>query len=145
MLRLMYEKFNVYIYVIIPALLIAGYLFLNNKYGFCLSKINNYNDYKFEFTYSMLALLLTLLGLMQALPSNRRTLRYRKLMKKYKHDEIIYNTLFIGIVASISFIILYMIEKYPGIQDILFITMMIEIIISSCWLFITIRNINKLE
>lgn len=130
MKRWIYEKFNLYIYIAIPTLIISIYLLFFKDAQ--LSEIDSYNQYKFEFVLTMLSVLLTILGLMFTLPENS----YRKLMKKFKHDEIINNTIFSGVITSILFIILLIVELLPTIQEILFITVVCEVLIASWWIYI---------
>lgn len=136
-MRWIYEKFNIYIYLIIPIFITSIY-FLCFK-DFQLSKIQNYNQYNFEFVLTMLGALLTILGLMFTLPENN----YRRLMKKYKHDEIINNTIFSGIISSLVFIVLLIIEVLPSIQEFLFITVICEVLIASWWMYRTLKNITS--
>lgn len=106
MLRYVYEKFNIYIYAVIPTLFVAGYLVLNNKYGLHLQVMNNHKLLLGCFTF---ILLLSSLFLMKSLHDDGK---YRRLMRKYKHDEIIWRTSLIGLVASLLFIGVHIISLY---------------------------------
>lgn len=137
MLRYVYEKFNIYIYAVIPTVFVAGYLILNNRYGLHFPIANNH---KLLFGFFLLALLFGLVVLMRSLPDDGR---YRWLMRKYKHDQIIWRTLWVGLVASLLFVVTVVMNSYPILQDSLIIIAMMEAIISFCWMFVTVKNLKK--
>lgn len=140
-MRKIYEKFNIYIYFIIPFVLCIGYALLTSNQTFDLNKINNYQEHKFEFVLTMLGALLTIYGFMISLPENK----FRTLMRRYKHDEIINNTIFSGIIGSLIFIILYLLELLPNIQNYLFITLTTEVSIASVKIYMILRAMGKIE
>ena len=137
MLRYVYEKFNIYIYAVIPTVFVAGYLVLNNGYGLYLPMTNNY---KMMIGCCLLILLFSLAALMKSLPDSGK---YRLLMKKYKHDQIIWRTLRLGLVASLLFILAVVTNSHLILQDSLIIIAMMETIISFCWVFVTVKNLKK--
>lgn len=138
-MRKLYEYLNIYIYIILPILFTAFYWYLESNKIFSFANISNYIDYSFEFILATLGVLLTLLGLMFSLPNNT----YRKLMKKYKHDEIIYNTIFLGIIVSILFVFLFFVDMLPALREYLFVIVLIELCISSFWIFKTLKFISQ--
>lgn len=139
MKRKLYELINIRSYIIFPLLICSIYLFVNRESQYSISKLENYQIYGFEFVLTILGILLTLLGLMFSLPNNQ----YRHLMKKYKHDEIIFNTIFIGIAASIGFIILFFFDAFYKFQELLFIVIILELAISSYRVYKTLKFISQ--
>lgn len=144
MLRTLYEKVNLFIYIIAPAITVTVYLFLQNRYRFHFDQVQSY---QIELTYLILTLLLTVLGLMRRLPTrfrNHHHLKYLELMSKYHHNQIIYITLAIGITATIINILLHYFTPYLTVQNILFITAVTELTIAAKWFYATLKNLKSL-
>lgn len=104
-----------------------------------LANSANYNNHKFEFVLTMLGSLLTIYGLMFSLPENK----YRKLMRKYGHDKIINNTIFIGIISSIIFILLLLFDLFAVLQDLLFLVICSEVCIATFKIYFALKFISK--
>lgn len=138
-MRKIYEKFNIYIYLAVPSMVCLVYFLLSNYCIFDLEMIKKYQEHKFEVALSMLGVLLTVYGFMMSLPENN----FRSLMRRYKHDEIINNTIFFGIMASLVFVILYLLELLPNIQDYVFIFFMSEVVIATTWIYKVLKYIGK--
>ena len=100
-MRKIYEKFNLYVYFIVPIFLLLLHYFFVNYRQINILETSSFAESNFEFVLTMLGVLLTIFGLMFTLPDNE----YRKIMKKYKHEKIIFNTIFCGIVSSLMFMI----------------------------------------
>lgn len=139
MKRKLYEKLNLNIYIIFPIIVVLIYLLLYILFDFQLSDFQNFNFYQFDCVLAMLIILLIVLGLIRLLPENR----YRKMMRKYGHDKILYNTMFYGIVSSMSFIFVFFIDKTVIIQEFLFIIAFCETTIATIWILRTLRAIYK--
>ncbi|MEG0601215.1 MAG: hypothetical protein RR494_13680 [Vagococcus sp.] len=138
-MRKIYEKINLYIYLFVPLNLILVHHLLKKYFRMNLLNTNSFLDKSFEFVLTMLGVLLTIFGLMFTLPDNE----YRKLMKKYNHDKIIFNTIFSGITSSLVFIILNFFEISIYGQEILFIIIFSEVAVSTWWIFRTLKAINS--
>ena len=138
-MRLFYEKFNVYIYLIAPLLLILLHYILVNFAHTNILDTKNFSERVFEFVLTMFGVLLTIFGFIFTLPDNE----YRKLMKKYKHDKIIYNTIFCCILSSLLFMTFYFMEIATFMQEILFIIIFSEVTIATWWIFRTLKAINR--
>lgn len=138
-MRKIYEKINLYIYLFVPLSLILVHHLLKIYFRMNLLNTNSFSDKSFEFVLTMLGVLLTIFGLMFTLPDNE----YRKLMKKYNHDKIIFNTIFSGITSSLVFIILNFSEISTYGQEILFIIIFSEVTVSTWWIFRTLKAINS--
>lgn len=136
-MRKIYEKFNLYIYFVLPIILLLLHYFFVNYRQINILDTSSFSASNFEFVLTMLGVLLTIFGLMFTLPDND----YRKLMRKYKHEKIIFNTIFCGIISSLVFILLYFIESSIQIQELLFIIIFSEVTISTWWIFRTLKAI----
>ena len=138
-MRKIYEKINLYVYLFVPLSLIVVHHLLKKYLQMNLLNTNSFSDKSFDFVLTMLGVLLTIFGLMFTLPDNE----YRKLMKKYNHDKIIFNTIFSGITSSLIFIILNFSEIATYGQEILFIIIFSEVAVSTWWIFRTLKAINS--
>ena len=138
-MRKIYEKFNLYVYFVVPIILLLLHYFFVNCRQINILDTSSFAENNFEFVLTMLGVLLTIFGLMFTLPNNE----YRKLMKRYKHGEIIFNTIFCGIVSSLAFMALYFIETPVQIQEFLFIIIFSEVAISTWWIFRTLKAIYQ--
>lgn len=125
--RLIYEKFNIYIYVIIPIFICLLYVYAFYNGILNLSHFEKYNANKFNFILTILSVLLTIYGFMISLPENN----VRKLLRRYKHDEIISRTILIGILSSFLFTALYMFDISCFFQDIIFLVTATEVVIAT--------------
>ena len=141
MLRTLYEKFNIYIYIIVPAFLCSVYIILLLTGNFDLNCISNYTTHKFDFILAILSVLLTVYGFMLSLPENK----FRSLMRRYKYDDIINNTIVIGILSALSFILLFLLETLGVVQDLLFITVSCEVVIATVWIYRILKHIGKVD
>lgn len=137
--RTIYEKFNLYIYLIIPLLVLLAYLVCNVLFDFKLTEIKTLNKHIIDISLTLSGILLTILGLFLALPNTE----FRQLMKKYNHDKIINNTLTIGILTMLATTLLSTIEKLPNIASLLFLIGFTETILASVWMHQTLKHINN--
>ncbi|EHR38027.1 hypothetical protein HMPREF9708_00111 [Facklamia languida CCUG 37842] len=137
--RFIYEKLNIYIYIVVPVIVLPTYYLLNKHTIFVLSTISTYHEYKFEFVLTLLSVLLTVFGLMFSLPETK----YRQLMRIYKHDEIINRTILIGILSCLIFSFLFLTEMLPKLQEYLFLIIFCETAISTVWIYMTLQAIGK--
>ena len=137
--RTVYEKFNLHIYIIVPAIILIIYSILNLLFNFTLTEINTLNEKIIDISLTLAGILLTILGLFLALPSTK----FRELMKEYGHDKIIGNTLIIGILTLLVTTILSVMEKLPLIASLLFLVGFTETIIASIWIYQTLKYINN--
>lgn len=136
--RTLYEKVNIYIYIVLPIGILILYKFINCISGFNLMVINTYKENVLDISMALVALLLTIMGLFTSLPNTEM----RELMKKYSHDKIINRTLFLGVLTSLLTLILSIIEKCLFLQSILFIVSIVETLVASIWLYKTLMYIN---
>lgn len=137
--RKIYEKFNLNIFIIAPLIVITLYFASYYLLDFNLSSIVTYNYYKIEISMAIAGILLMIMGLFTSLPSTN----FRKLMKQYGHDKIIYRTLFFGVLSSLFTVLFAVAEVLVGAQSILFIISITETIIASIWLYSTLMHINR--
>lgn len=137
--RTIYEKFNLYIYIIVPIIVLVTYLILNICFKFSLTDVKTLNEKIIDISLTLAGILLTILGLFLALPNTK----FRELMKKYKHDMIINNTLIIGILTLLATTFLSAIEKFPNVTSILFLIGFTETIIASIWIYNILKHINN--
>lgn len=135
MFRDIYEKINLYIYWIAPALVVSGYLILLYNNLFDLQTIHNYNAHKFDFVVNLLGTLLTVYGFMTMLPENK----FRALLRHYGHDDILNNTIFIGTLSALVFSILFMLGVENSFQDILFLVVIVETTLATIKIFNILR------
>lgn len=138
-MRKMYEKFNIYVYLFIPLILVSVHYLLVNYFHVNFLDTSSFSQRSFEFVLTMLGVLLTIFGLLFTLPDNE----YRKMMKLYNHDKIIFNTIFSGIISSLIFMALYFFEISTYAQESLVIVIFSEVAISTWWIFRTLRIINQ--
>lgn len=139
MFRYLYEKFNIYIYLLIPVFVMIFYVILRNNDLLNLQAISNYNNHKFDFVLTLLGTLLTVYGFMAMLPENK----FRELLRKYKHDEILNNTVFIGVLSSMIFIVMFMLGFENIINDFMFLIALSETIIASFKIFRLLKVSSK--
>lgn len=138
-MRTIYEKFNLYIYIIIPILICFVYYYGYSHGLIDLQLINNYRNYKFDFITTVLGSLLTIYGFMAMLPENN----FRKMLRKFNHDKIINNTILIGILASLVFIILFMFDYETFFHDLLFLIATAETFLATIKIFNILRISSK--
>ncbi|MGF3114744.1 hypothetical protein ACQV2R_05120 [Facklamia sp. P12937] len=138
-MRKVFEKVNVYIYFVIPFLVCLIYYFLMISNLLNLQAIDNYNNHKFDFVVTLLGTLLTIYGFMMMLPENK----FRKALRIYKHDEIINNTIFIGILSSLIFILMYLIGYESWLHDLFFLVTISETTIATIKIFKILRYSAK--
>lgn len=139
MKRKLYEKINLNIYIVVPIIGVLIYLLLYFLFDFQLSDFQKFNLYSFDCVLAMLIILLIVLGLTGLLPENR----YRKMMRRYRHEQILYNTILCGLVSSLFFIFIFFIGKITIVQDALFIITFCETTIATIWILRTLRAIYK--
>lgn len=138
-MRKMYEKINLYIYIVIPFFMCFIYYFLLKYQIFNLQTVKNYTERKFDFILSLLGTLLTIYGFMMVLPENK----FRLLLRKYKQEEIINKTIFIGIIACLAFVLMYLFGFENFYNDLLFIIASTETLISTHKIYNILKYIGK--
>lgn len=138
-MRKFYEKLNLHVYIIVPFVFVLLHYTLVYAAKINIFDNQSFSENSFEFVLTMLGVLLTILGLMFTLPDNK----YRELMKRYNHDRIIYNSIFIGILSSMVFVFLYFIDISTFIQELMYVTVFSEVAISTWWIFRTLVVINQ--
>lgn len=126
MLRKTFEKFCVNIYLILPAIVVGLYFYLNRK-----DYIHIDPKYNFELSIALFGVMFTVLGLYGSLPDSR----FKDLLKKYKHNKIVYHSLFIGIVCSMFIVIFVITDFSVKIQNLLLLIAITETLISSYWIY----------
>ncbi|WP_025728477.1 hypothetical protein [Atopobacter phocae] len=97
-----YEHFNLYIYLILPTIVISLYFTATKLLEINLFNLELVDKHTLEISSILFGTLFTILGLYVTLPDNQS----RKLMKHYGYDKIISRTLVIGILSSLLLIVL---------------------------------------
>ena len=114
--RWLYEKFNIYIYIIIP-----------------LSLILLLKQYSLEFSITFSVYFLCFLGALVTIPSSEAL----ALLQRYKHIQIIFFTLAIGNICSLLLL------KYHEYSFYIFITIITEAVIATIKMYRISKFINK--
>lgn len=134
--RWLYEKFNIYIYIIIPLLLIL----LSNSFKHYISK-ELLQEYSMEFSLTFSVYFLCCMGVLVTIPSSEAL----ALLQKYKHIQIVFFTLAIGNISSLLLLVVGFLN-YNEYSVYLYITVIVETVIATIKLFDIskfIKFINK--
>lgn len=125
--RKCFEKFNIYIYFFIPAVVVTVYLLCKKIFNFNLNSLNTFNYEVINISLAFTGILLTLMGLFASLPNSE----FIQLLKKYNHDKILYRTLFLGTISFFITILLSIFEVFSYLKPIFFLIGISESIIAS--------------
>lgn len=131
--RWLYEKFNIYIYIIIPLLLIL----LSNSFKHYISK-ELLQEYSMEFSLTFSVYFLCCMGVLVTIPSSEKL----ALLQKYKHIQIVFFTLAIGNISSLLLLVVGFLN-YNEYSVYLYITVIVETVIATIKLFNISKFINK--
>lgn len=131
--RWLYEKFNIYIYIIIPLLLIL----LSNSFKHYISK-ELLQEYSMEFSLIFAVYFLGCMGVLVTIPSSEKLV----LLQKYKHIQIVFFTLAIGNISSLLLLVVGFLN-YNEYSVYLYITVIVETVIATIKLFNISKFINK--
>ncbi|OFN02599.1 hypothetical protein HMPREF2626_01410 [Aerococcus sp. HMSC062A02] len=126
--RIVFEKTVLHSYFLLPLVSsLVYYLFFN----FPLEEIGPFLSNILNVQLSFLGILLTLFGLITALPDTNFT----KLLQKYGHNKLVSRTLLLGVISSLVSILCSLFEFLNAIQTYLFIVTFSETLILSIWLY----------
>ena len=131
--RWLYEKFNIYIYIIVPLLL----LLLSNSFKHYISK-ELLQEYSMEFSLTFSVYFLCCMGVLVTIPSSEKLV----LLQKYKHIQIVFFTLAIGNISSLLLLVVGFLN-YNEYSVYLYITVIVETVIATIKLFNISKFINK--
>lgn len=137
MIRKVYEHLNLYIYLYIPVSLAVLYSVIVHITGNVFLLNDTFIDNSIEISLTILGILLTLLGLFAALPKTK----YDEGMEKYGYYKIIFNTLFIGVLATIIHLITNLLSLSETLEVYLFIIYMSETVVATVWIYRILRLI----
>lgn len=126
--RWFYEKFNIYIYIIIPLSLI---LLLNDFNNDIFQEV--LKQYSLEFSITFSVYFLCFLGALVTIPSSEAL----ALLQRYKHIQIVFFTLAIGNICSLLLL------KYHEYSFYIFITIITEAVIATIKMYRISKFINK--
>lgn len=139
MSRKLKEHLNIYIYIYFPGF-ISILFYIIDKYTVQTKMLGkNLEGVSIEISLAILGILLTILGLFAALPENK----YDRAMKKYNYYNIIFNTLFIGIVAAVIHLVATLINIAISMQIYLFIVYISETFIATVWIYKILKLIYR--
>ena len=131
--RWLYEKFNIYIYIIIPLSLI---LLLNDFNNDIFQEV--LKQYSLEFSITFSVYFLCCMGILVAFPSSKKL----ALLQRYKHIQIVFFTLAIGNISSLLLLVVGLLN-YNEYSVYLYITVIVETVIATIKLFNISKFINK--
>lgn len=132
-MRWIYEKFNIYIYIIVPLIVVSlSSLFIQHiqKQGL--------QQHSVEISLAFLGVFLTLMGILVAFPSSKRL----ELLQRYKYTQIAYLTLVFGIIFAIALLISALVE-YHEYSYYLFVALITETLLATKKLYSMAKFINK--
>jgi len=125
------EYFNIYIYIIDPVFIITIYKFILNRFSPFIELTNRIQEFSPDIPLAFLGVLLTLLGLLTALPPSK----YDKAMKKYNYYSILFSSLLYGIFATLGHLILFLLNILEVYQVYFFLIYISETMISTYWVY----------
>lgn len=131
MRRSLKEYFNIYIYIIVPILIVAFYKFVLSGFSQFSEITNRLYEFSPDIPLTFLGVLLTLLGLLTALPPSK----YDEAMRKYKYYKIIFSSLAYGIFAALGHLMLFLLNIGESYQVFLFLVYISETLISTYWIY----------
>ncbi|PTQ84740.1 hypothetical protein C8U37_107108 [Trichococcus patagoniensis] len=139
MSRKLKEHLNIYVYIYFPLLVSILFYLISLHTNENLIFSNNLKIYSVEISLSILGILLTILGLFAALPENK----YEGAMKKYNYYNIIFNTLFFGILAAVVHLVATLIGICVSLQVYLFLIYISETIIATVWIYKILKLVYR--
>lgn len=137
--RILYEKINIYVYCIIPLIVISLYLIISRLLDFDLNKIQTFNGEIINISLTLTGVLLTLMAIFASF-SNSEFIKY---LKEYKHEIIFYRTIFCGIVFLLITIIISVMEILTVLKPIFFLAGFTETIIVTKKVYDILVNLDN--
>lgn len=131
------ENIIAYAYIIAPSLFIIIYLIL--KETIHLNIDEEFNSNVINISGVLSGFLFSSLGIIMSLPDNKFT----RALREYNYMEIIYKTMFIGIVSLIMTLILGLFKVLSSLKTILFIIGLSETLLSSYYIYKVTKLANK--